>query len=110
MKRERGFYWVLIRGMDRAIVAEWSGGEPAEAAWFCAGCDVPEIYDDVEVLSERIVPPSEQQPDNLYSLFKRVAAIAATMTVGSKVELMSDHAKLVVAPKKPKAKRKAAKP
>jgi hypothetical protein len=59
MRREPGFYWVHVRGMDRPIVAEWAGGwEPSEAAWFCAGCDVPEIHDDVEVLSERLTPPS----------------------------------------------------
>jgi len=101
VKREPGFYWVRLpddiadeptQPSPGAIVAaRWDGEHFKYEGWWFGESRI-------QVLSDRITPPGAQT-DNLYSLFKRIAAIAAGMPVGSKVELLSDHAKLVVRPR-----------
>jgi hypothetical protein len=58
--REPGFYWIRLDHLERIMVAEYASPDFPDDDWSLPGIGIEEgpIHDaDVEVLSERLMPP-----------------------------------------------------
>jgi hypothetical protein len=55
--RQEGWYWILIEGRNPPWVGLYQG-----SAWYAAQFEQPYANSDVQVLSDRLVPPNEAEP------------------------------------------------